>query len=247
MIIDFHSHILPKFDDGAVNAEMSVEMLKRSRETGVEKIVSTSHCYPVSSESVEEFVAKRDEAYKRLTENITGDVPEIQLGAEVHLASDLSKIKNIKKLCIGDTDYMLVEMPSSGWTEQTVECIYKLTIMGINPIIAHAERNMEQKRDLLDMLYSFDVLLQINSESFSIGRYRKFIDGMMAAAMVHIVGSDMHNISTRPPNIDIAHRKISKRYGAECWEYLMGNAEKALAGERISYRDFKAFGRKRFF
>lgn len=247
MIVDFHSHILPEFDDGAKDIKMSLEMLELSRNMGVECVLATSHCYPHSSSGVEQYLEKREKSHKKLAENLTEDRPCIRLGTEVHLSTDLSKIRNIKKLCIDGTNYMLVEMPASPWNESIVECIYKLTLMGIIPIIAHAERNLDQKQDLLDMLYSFDVLIQINAESFGVHQFKGFIDKMMRNAMIHIVGTDMHNTKHRPPNMNKAYKYIKKRYGIECWDYLMENAEKVLEGKKLSYRDFKAFKKKKLF
>ncbi len=247
MIIDFHSHILPAFDDGAKDVNMALDMLTLSRNMGVDCVVATSHCYPFSSADVEKFTEKRGAAYEVLKNAVTDGMPEIRLGAEVHLSTDLSRIKNIKKLCIEGTNYLLIEMPVSPWNERVVECIYKLTLMGIKPVIAHAERNLNQQQDMLDLLYSFDVLIQINAESFGDYHFKKFIDRMMKNAMIHIVGTDMHNMSHRPPNMKKALKHINKRYGIECTEYLMNNAEKVLMGDKLYYRDFRAFKKKTIF
>ena len=44
-VIDFHSHILPGIDDGSKNVQMSLEMLKRASEQGVDVMLATSHFY----------------------------------------------------------------------------------------------------------------------------------------------------------------------------------------------------------
>lgn len=41
MLIDFHTHILPKIDDGSRNIEMSLNMLAAQREQQVDEIVVT--------------------------------------------------------------------------------------------------------------------------------------------------------------------------------------------------------------
>ncbi len=247
MIVDFHSHILPAIDDGAKDVNKSIEMLKMSRDRGVDCVVATPHCYPDSSAGVESFIEKRTAAYEILKKEMTDDLPKVIQGAEVHVSTDLSRIRNIKQLCIENTDYMLIEMPVSPWNERVVESIYKLTLRGITPIIAHAERNLHQKQELLDLLYSFDILIQINAEACGAGPCKRFVDRMMRNAMIHVVGTDMHNTTTRQPNMNKARKYITGRYGAECWEYLNNNSEKVLSGQSLSYRDFKPFGKKSFF
>lgn len=244
MIIDFHSHIMPAFDDGANDAEMSIQMLRKSLGQGVETVVSTSHCYPMSGHDIERFIKKRQEAYNVLMEAVreqNAEIPRLVPAAEVHLSCDLANLRGIEQLCIGDTDYMLVEMPASMWTDEVIDRVYKLSISGIKPIIAHAERNIAQKDELLNALYMLDILIQVNAESFAMPVYKKFIGKMMKDKLIHIVGSDMHNLTTRPPDMEKAQKAITKRFGPECWEYLMHNAETVLSERELSYRELRSF------
>ncbi len=250
MIADFHSHILPEFDDGAENTAMSLKMIEESQKMGVTDIVSTSHCYPIKNSDIKDFIAERNFSFGKLVNAASAagkELPKIHLGCEVHLTCDLMKFSSIKSLCIEGTDYMLLEMPSSPWSDNTIDNVYKLTISGIHPIIAHAERNLSQKTELLNSLYDLDILIQINAVSFGIPQLKKFIDKMFASGMIHVVGTDMHNITSRSPNIERARKYICKRYGLSCWEYLMRNASVILDGNTLSYRDFEIFRKKSLF
>ena len=142
---------------------------------------------------------------------------------------------------------MLLEMPHAPWTDKIIENVYKLTIRGIIPIIAHNERNMHQKQAMLDSLYDLNVLIQINAPSILRYSYRKRIDKMMRLGLVHVIGTDMHNLKTRKPCMNKAQKIIKRRYGEECWEYMMDNSEKILNGEKISFLDFKSFRKKTVF
>lgn len=249
MIADFHSHILPEFDDGAENTAMSLKMIEESQKMGVTDIVSTSHCYPIKNSDIKDFITERNYSFGKLVEAASAagkELPKIHLGCEVHLTCDLMKFSSIKSLCIEGTDYMLLEMPSSPWSDNTIDNVYKLTISGIHPIIAHAERNLSQKTELLNSLYDLDILIQINAVSFGIPQLKKFIDKMFASGMIHVVGTDMHNITSRSPNIERARKYICKRYGLSCWEYLMRNASVILDGNTLSYRDFMLFRKKKY-
>ncbi|MBQ3427106.1 MAG: hypothetical protein IJH37_08185 [Clostridia bacterium] len=250
MIIDFHSHIMPAFDDGAKDAKMSIAMLQKSMDQGVETVVSTSHCYPMSGRDITEFTDKRQTAYNVLMEAVKADnaeIPKLVPAAEVHLSCDIASLKGIEQLCIGDTRYMLVEMPSSLWTDEVIDRVYKLSISGIKPIIAHMERNIVQKDELLSALYMLDILVQVNAESFAMPVYKKFIGKMMKNKLIHIVGTDMHNLTTRPPDMEKAHKAIIKRFGSDCWEYLMQNAETVLTEGELSYRRLRSFSPKGIF
>lgn len=250
MNIDFHSHIMPEFDDGAQNCDMALKMIEESEKQGVGCIVSTSHCYPYSGEDIEEFLSERNKAYDRLNDYAkkTGArLPRICLGAEVHLTCDLTKLPDIDKLCIENTKYMLIEMPSSPWSDKVVDCVYKLSISGIKPIIAHMERNFDQNQELIESLLELDVLIQINASSFGISHFKKYFDRMFAGALIHVIGTDMHNLTTRKPDMAKAQKYISKRYGKECWDYLMGNSEKILSGDELSYRELRNYRKKTLF
>lgn len=249
-MIDFHSHFLPSVDDGARDIDMSLEMLRLSRAGGVSRLVSTSHCYAYSSEDIEDFLKRRNEAYAALKAGAAQkgtELPEIRLGSEVHLTCDISEMRSVRKLCIEGTDYILLEMPAAQWSDGIIDCVYKLSLKGITPIIAHMERNLSQMPELLNQLYSLDILIQINAESFAIGALRKYIDSLMKNSLIHIVGTDMHNISRRGPNMDIAKKHIAKRYGSECWEYLQDNARRVLDENALSYRDMRSFKKKSLF
>ena len=247
---DFHSHILPDIDDGAQDSETSLKMLDMSIKKGVKKIVLTPHCYPLSSKDINEFIQQREKAleeFKRAAKEKGIILPELVCGCEVHLSSDISKMRAVEDLCIENTKYMLLEMPSSPWNDSVIDSVYKLSLLGITPIIAHDERNLVQKEEMRNSLYNLDVLIQINASSFGIPQLKKYIDSMFKQGLLHIVGSDMHNCDSRPTEMDKAKKYIVKRYGVECFEYLMNNALKILSGEEFSYRDIRSFRKKSLF
>ncbi len=245
MVYDFHSHVLPAVDDGAKSVDISAQMLKKSAGTGVDAVLLSSHCYPNSENDIEKYINLRNEAMASLPDD--SEFPQLYKGCEVHLTGDLSRFSNIDKLCIENTRYMLLEMPVSQWKDTTLDNVYKLTLKGILPIIAHDERNMHQRAELRNALYDLDVLIQINAPSLRMRQFRKEIDRLMRIGMAHVIGTDMHNMTSRKPCMDSAKKIVEKRYGKGCWEYLMNNAERILCGEEISYRDFKNFRKKGIF
>ena len=101
-IIDFHSHILPKIDDGSKDLNMSMEMLKRSKEQGITAIVATPHFYADSS-TIEHFLEKREHALEQLESNVSFSAPKIVRGAEVCFFAGIGHAEKIEGLCIGST------------------------------------------------------------------------------------------------------------------------------------------------
>lgn len=232
-MIDFHSHIITGIDDGAENAEMSLAMLNQSMKDGITEIVSTSHCYPRYTKSIEHFIQRRTEGFDELSEavkNNNADIPKIHLASEVNLITDISKFDNLDKLCLPNGRYIMIEMPYRAWKEWMIDSVYKMTVKGFKPIMAHIDRFVNHDAGLLNSLFELDVIYQVNSEVFLKNTYSKVADNLLGSGHAHLLGSDMHNTTTRPTTLKSACEKIEKRYGRECVDYFNENAEKVLNG-----------------
>ena len=57
-MIDWHSHILPKIDDGSRSLEETLELLKMLKSQGINTVIATPHFY-ADDESVESFLSRR--------------------------------------------------------------------------------------------------------------------------------------------------------------------------------------------
>lgn len=236
-MIDFHSHILPHMDDGAKDAAMSVKMLKNAYEQGVRCVVATSHCYPRNEESVNHFIIKRNRSYNLLKNSITQEdnIPKILLGCEINITTDISEFSNLKQLCIENTNYLLVEMPHGPWEEWMVDAVYKLTLMGIRPIIAHIDRYMYHNQELFAALSELDVIYQVNTDLFLAKGVKKITKYLIDSGHIHILGTDMHNLTSRKPNMGDAKKVIMKRYGKTLFDELYKNSSAVLQNEVIPY------------
>lgn len=247
-MIDFHSHIIPHFDDGAKNTGMSMEMLRISAEMGIDTVVSTSHFYPNRYEDAMDFVRERDSLLKGVIKAGEGKkIPEIVLGAEVYVDKNISKKKNLRSLCIGGTDYIMLEMPYDKWEEDDFEEIYQITRMGLRPVMAHLDRYMKYKKQFGE-LFSLGVAAQINAASVLNPGTRHDVLTLFDMDAAHVLGSDMHNIDKRPPNAAQAYDAVEKKFGADYRRFLQHNAEKLLKNEALSAaRLHKITGIKRLF
>lgn len=213
---DFHSHILPKIDDGSRSTEESILMLKALRQQGVDRVVATPHFY-ANDESVSEFLARRQASYIELMISLPPDMPEIIQGAEVKFYDGISRLQELKSLCIQGTKLLLLEMPFTKWTEYTIRELIDISSDGkVTLVLAHIERYMKfQKPDVFYRLLDSGILMQINASfinDFFTGR--KAI-GLLKKGAVHFLGSDCHNMNDRAPDIGRAFRTIEKKLGKE--------------------------------
>lgn len=215
-MVDFHSHILPKIDDGSRSVQESLELLKMLSEQGVETVVATPHFF-ADRESVDDFLLRRQVAYNELCSELPQGMPEILLGAEVKYYSGIARMENLKKLCIGNSNLLLLEMPMSQWTEYTLKELFELSASrGIILVLAHIERYMSlQSSDVLGRLLDSGILMQVNATFFTEFRTRRRALSMLRKNSIHFLGSDCHRILTRPPYIGDAVKAIEKKMGKE--------------------------------
>ena len=234
MIVDFHSHILPCMDDGAKDIKMSIEMLKIQKQHGVDIVVATPHFYR-QDENISSFLKRREESYRMLTEATQGmRLPEILLGAEVLFTPSLAD-EDLQKLCIEGTNYMLLELPYQRFTQQLMNSLRDFeSTVEVKLIMAHVERyyNFTDENSLLEMI-TMGMVNQINCDSFlHMGKIRNKLIHLIDENYVHVLGTDTHNCSTRPPNLEKAYSYISKKLPTN---RLMKNAKRLLENRDILY------------
>lgn len=220
-IIDFHSHILPHIDDGSKDTNMSMEMLKRSKEQGITAIVATPHFY-ADNNTIEHFLEKREHALKRLEDESDSSIPKIVSGAEVCFFAGIGHADDIERLCIGSTNLMLLEMPFRAWSERDLYEVERLLNSGITPIIAHLERfyQFQKDKELIPALLNFPVLIQLNAECLLNWKQRRQAVRLFKSGKAHLLGSDCHNLTGRPQNLLEGRAVLEKKIGQQCLEQI---------------------------
>ena len=213
-MIDFHSHILPFIDDGSSSIEESVALLSMLKDQGIKTVVATPH-YDAKRDTPEAFVSKRNESYEKLLPNIKDGFPKVILGAEVSYYPGIERLKGIRSLTAGESDLLLLEMPISVWTEYTVKELVDLTTTkNMTVVLAHAERYLGlQSLKTIELLNDSGILRQYNADFFlRFGQKRKALK-MLERGEIHLIGSDCHNLSMRPPRIGEAYGLMKKKLG----------------------------------
>lgn len=220
-MLDFHSHFLPKMDDGSESTEMSMDMLRSSKEQGVTTIVSTSHFYG-TDESPERFLRRRQHAVNKLLPLLSHDDPTVYLGAEVFYYPGISYSDSIPQLVIQGTDLLLIEMPFITWSDRIFDELTSLQYNhDLHIVLAHVERYQPiQKRDMFNRLFDQPFYFQCNAGAFTSRRSRKLALKMIENDLLHFIGTDCHNNDKRSPNMSEARREIEKRLSPAAWQRL---------------------------
>jgi protein-tyrosine phosphatase len=237
-VIDIHSHILPKIDDGARSMNEAVKMAAIAFADGIEQMVCTPHLFnglsndPATSE-IEERVAELQNA-------IGSTGLKVLPGSEVRVTSGLVKQAEKKLLTtLNRRTYMLVELPTPSVPRGTQSWLKKLKLQGINPILVHPERNIEIQRFpwiVADMVTD-GVLTQVTAMSVSgqFGSAAKICaDSLLRHNCVHFLATDTHRPEKRPPVLSRGRDAAAAIVGADAARLLVEDNPLAVVnGEPI--------------
>lgn len=230
--VDVHSHILPGIDDGSRSAEESLRMLRESARQNVGVMIATPHFY-AEQNTPRRFLANRAAAYEHLmqAQEIAAEQaawPRIFCGAEVAYFTGLSNCEELPLLCIEGTNVLLLEMPFCRWSNMVLQDVFRAkSRFRLQIMIAHIERYIdEQLAGTLDELLNEGLLIQANAGSFLHWGSRGKTLRRVRAGKIHLLGSDCHNMTTRPPDLGQAVVMIEKKCGAEVARALCENARR---------------------
>lgn len=234
---DLHTHILPGMDDGAKTADISLLMLKKEQSDEIKNVVLSPHFY-FFRESVDDFLKRRNESFLTLKKAINDKnciVPKLWLAAEVYYSSSLVDF-DLEQLCIENTDYMLLELPYEELAPSFLSSFqYFLYNINVKPVMVHIERFL--KYNSLETIYKImdmGVLCQINCgslceglSSMITGKKRLMLE-LVKSGKVQLLGSDTHNMQSRPPTMAKARKAICSGISPEYYIRLMENSTKLL-------------------
>ena len=213
-MIDWHSHILPGLDDGSKDVAESVSMIGMQASQGVETVIATPHFY-ANDETVDSFLSRRSKAMEALKPQLPENAPRILLGAEVRYYQGISRLEGLKKLTVEGSKLLLLEMPMGVWTESMVRELVELSgKSSVRIVLAHVERYMkQQKQSVWDRIIESGILMQVNASFFFFFTSKRKALNLLQNGVVQFVGSDCHNITTRPPMLGKALTVIRKKLG----------------------------------
>lgn len=224
-MIDIHSHILQGVDDGSVDLDQSIAMLKEEENQGVTEVVITPHYRADFLPKVEDIRTNFAEL-KTCAEQNRINV-KLHLGQEIYAFDDIVKaLKEEKVLSIDGGKYVLVEFSTKHFADIS-ETVYMFVKNKYIPIVAHIGRyfyaNIETAREVKEL----GGLVQINASSVC-GPFifRRKVFAMIKAGLVDFVASDVHH--NRKNLMLKAYKKIEKKFGKETADKLFTENAKAI-------------------
>ena len=204
--LDFHSHILPDMDDGAVYPDESIQLLLAEKRAGVSDVCLTPHYY-AEDESVSSFLTRRQRSYAALREaknHSRRSFPALHLGAEVHYFEGMAEEPLLELLCCGASRLLLVEPPMSRWSDLFYNELSSIRQKrDLQPVIAHLDRYIAffDEPQLLRKMRERGCWIQFNAGSFLSGSHTKLMFDFFQSGEVYFLGSDCHNLTDRPCNM----------------------------------------------
>lgn len=208
-MVDLHTHVLPQMDDGSQSPEQSLQMLQMMAGQGVDIAVATPHFY-AHKETPQAFLQRRRESYAKIAD--AQSEVKLLLGAEVAYFSGMSACRELTELCIEGSRLLLVEMPFVAWSNSVLSEIVSLRSVGIMPVLAHVERyrKLPDFWRLLQQLQGVGVLAQCNAGSLCTPIFGKRLISMLQDGNIRFLGSDCHNTTSRPPDMQRAMQRIAR-------------------------------------
>jgi protein-tyrosine phosphatase len=238
-MLDLHSHLLPQIDDGAADVEISLAMARAYVDQGVQYVACTPHILPglyhnTGSQirwAVALMQARLDDA---------GIPLRLLPGADNHMVPNfITRLNEGCLLPLADSPYVLVEPPHHVAPARLDDFFFDLLVAGYIPILTHPERLswIETKYDVIKRLASRGVWMQITSGSL-MGRFgrraRYWSERLLADGIVHILATDAHNTTTRPPDLLEGRREAERRAGNEEAERLVLTRPSLVLAKRLA-------------
>ncbi len=217
-MIDLHCHLLPGIDDGAPDLATSLAMARIAADDGIKVVACTPHIYPGMYENngpaIRQAVA---ELQTRLDE--AGIPLRLTLGADTHIAPDLvAGLRAGRVPTLHDSRYFLLEPPHHVAPPRLAETVFDLLAAGYVPVITHPERLswIEDRYETFVELARKGAWMQVTAGSLT-GRFGEAAqywgERLLDEGWVHILATDSHGVSRRPPLLAEGQRAAERWVG----------------------------------
>ena len=239
-IVDLHSHLVPRVDDGARSLEAVRHGVGRMVERGVRTIVTTPHLDGSMTRSrgyLEDFLGRVDEAYEDARREVRDAFPGIRFlrGHEISLDATDPDLSDAR-IRLAGSDAVLVEwpylrVPSSG----TLSILRSLGSQGVRPLVAHPERyrGYRGRPGLLGAWREEGAFLQVNYGSLA-GRYgrraRATAARLLSRGWVDCLATDFHCRPHLRLYIRAARAAFRSRGAEDAWTLLTATNPGRICG-----------------
>ena len=236
---DLHSHMLCGVDDGASDQTQMFEMLEASYNDGVRAICLTPHFTPYLYGDTFEASEKAFAVLKQYVEESHPDM-ELFLGHELGYYGDcLEALHTGRCRSLAGSRYVLVDFPPDVDFFTIDNAIDLLLRDGYIPVLAHTERysSLHKRISWIESFADQGGIVQINASSvvgdWGANVQRQCIK-LLRDELVHVISSDAHDLSERPPLMSVCMGFLEKNFDEEIIHHLVWeNAWKIVHDEPI--------------
>ncbi|AOR24754.1 tyrosine-protein phosphatase [Clostridium taeniosporum] len=250
-MIDIHSHIIPKIDDGSKEMEMTLEMLRNAERDGTKEIVATPHYLMEYGEAtideVKQYVKEINSAIEK-----EGIDLKVYSGQEIYFTENIIQYYLDGKIgTINDSRYMLIEFPMTKFDDNVFDILYELQVRNISPVIAHPERYREIIKNpmIVNRFIDEGYLFQMNAGSLE-GLFgteaKKTAEILLKNGIYNFIGSDAHNTKSRTTGI-LNAIKLANSKNKNSEKIFIDSSKKMLNDEDIEFLGTKIKKKKSFF
>lgn len=225
-MIDLHTHLLPGVDDGSPSLGVSIPILERFVEEGVEVVVCTPHL-----EASRASQAPHEE-YELIFRELRARAPrEIALLRGWEIMIDIPGVNfSDRRLGLGGSKAVLVEFPRMNVPAAAARELMRLRTSGVIPVLAHPERYWGCTPDMVRTWRNAGAAIQMDASMLLGGpNASKLARALLADGLVDCIASDNHGDKR---SLAGARQWLLELGAAEQAELLTrGNARRMLDGQ----------------
>lgn len=237
-MIDLHSHILYGVDDGARTLAESLELGRMAAAAGTRVIAATPH----GPGSVATRVYDADLIAERAAEieaALRAEGIELQVVAGTEINFDAKAVDALRHSLVipyAGTRTVLLE-PTYGFTPSFESVVFAIQALGYRVLLAHPERVGEVRDDpnCLIPLIERGVLMQLTAEALTGaqgGRMQRLCETLVTHNFVHVIASDSHRPTQRPPVLGPARDYAAHLLGEAAANALVEANPAAILADR---------------
>lgn len=213
-LVDLHCHLLAGLDDGPRTAADALAMCQIAHAEGTRLIAATAH-------QNEHWPAVTPDRIRGAAGELAISLREANLPLAVFPCAEVMAFPEMETawqagelLSLADRNqYLLVEMPHGLFIDLRSR-IANLRQLGVNVILAHPERCPELLHDqdfLIEDFIRAGCLVQVSTHSITAPSSRedeRALKRWFQRGIVHVLGSDGHSVTRRPPRMADAYRQL---------------------------------------
>jgi len=203
-MVDIHTHIIPRFDDGVQSEEDAIALATQEAIGGTHTIIATPHVQTEVELRDAQRIVERVTALQKVLRSASVSL-QVVPGAELDLSINISKALDDKLpiTLAGMGRHVLLDLPMSFFPMNMDEILFDIQSRGVTPILAHPERAgpFQENPDLLESFIEKGVCCQINARSLR-GKYGPRAEEcaviFLERRLPHFIASDAHAPRPQP-------------------------------------------------